>query len=95
MFNDLPGSSVAIYNRAMEFLQHPDLTVTSEERVLNAILLWSMHANELRGWDGVDEFLRQSTPEDLFRERLESLGHLLPLIRFPLMPLELLKKVHT
>uniref|UniRef100_A0A7C8YYJ7 BTB domain-containing protein n=1 Tax=Opuntia streptacantha TaxID=393608 RepID=A0A7C8YYJ7_OPUST len=74
-------------------LQHPDLTVTSEERVLNAILLWSMHANELRGWDGVDEFLRQSTPEDLFRERLESLGHLLPLIRFPLMPLELLKKL--
>ncbi|CAO2833742.1 unnamed protein product [Amaranthus hypochondriacus] len=73
-------------------LQHPDLTVTSEERVLNAILIWSMQAKESYGWDAVDGLLDQSAPEVLFGERLDSLNRLLPLVRFPLMPLDLLKK---
>ncbi|XP_057974400.1 BTB/POZ domain-containing protein At2g30600 isoform X1 [Malania oleifera] len=74
-------------------LQHPDLTVTSEERVLNAILCWCMQAKELYGWEVVDELLEFSKPELLFGERLGSVNDLLPFVRFPLMPYPLLKKL--
>ena len=74
-------------------LQHPNLTVTSEERVLNAILLWCMQAKELHGWEVVEELIANSTPELLFGERLHSLIDMLPFIRFPLLPNPLLKKV--
>lgn len=77
----------------MWVLQHPDLTVTSEERVLNAILLWCLQANELYGWDVVDETMLNLMPEDLFGERFQSANLLLPLVRFPLLPCALLKKV--
>ncbi|XP_070028530.1 BTB/POZ domain-containing protein At2g30600 isoform X1 [Nicotiana sylvestris] len=73
-------------------LQHTDLTVTSEERVLNAILLWCLQARELYGWETVNELIVNSTPEMLFGERLKSLNGFLNLVRFPLLPLELLKK---
>ncbi|OVA19556.1 BTB/POZ-like [Macleaya cordata] len=75
-----------------DILQHPDLTVTSEEKILDAILLWGMQAKELYGWEAVDAILMTSTPELLFGERLQSVNILLPLVRFPLMPLALLKK---
>uniref|UniRef100_A0A7N0R7Y1 BTB domain-containing protein n=1 Tax=Kalanchoe fedtschenkoi TaxID=63787 RepID=A0A7N0R7Y1_KALFE len=74
-------------------IQHPDLTVTSEERVLNAILLWCMEAKELVGWEAVDELLIDSTPEFLFGERLHMVYELLPFVRFPLLPKYLLKKL--
>ncbi|KAM7521310.1 hypothetical protein LguiB_020272 [Lonicera macranthoides] len=74
-------------------LQHPDLTVTSEERVLNAILLWCLQAHELYGWEVVDETILDSTPQLLFGERLTALNALLPLVRFPLLPCALLKKL--
>ncbi|KAM3236841.1 BTB/POZ domain-containing protein [Capsicum annuum] len=73
-------------------LQHTDLTVTSEERVLNAILLWCLQARELHGWETVNRSLVNSTPEMLFGERLKSLNEFLHLVRFPLLPLDLLKK---
>ncbi|KAJ8540866.1 hypothetical protein K7X08_001682 [Anisodus acutangulus] len=73
-------------------LQHTDLTVTSEERVLNAILLWCLQARELYGWETVNELMGNSTPEMLFGERLKSLNEFLHLMRFPLLPLDLLKK---
>ncbi|KAK4348915.1 hypothetical protein RND71_031670 [Anisodus tanguticus] len=73
-------------------LQHTDLTVTSEERVLNAILLWCLQARELYGWETVNELMGNSTPEMLFGERLKSLNEFLHLVRFPLLPLDLLKK---
>ncbi|CAI9117091.1 OLC1v1018421C1 [Oldenlandia corymbosa var. corymbosa] len=76
-------------------LQHPDLTVTSEERVLNAILLWSVQANELFSWEKVDEMLQNMTPEILFRERLQSLNVLLPLVRFTLLPCSILKMLQS
>lgn len=84
---------VVYLNTATEFSQHSDLTVTSEERVLNAVLLWSLQAKECCGWEVIDECLRHSTPEVVFGERLESINHLLPFVRFPLMPSDLLKKV--
>lgn len=74
-------------------LQHPDLTVTSEERVLNAILMWCMKAKECCGWEDVDMLMRNSSPEHVFGERLKSIDDLLPYIRFPLLPHTLLKKV--
>ena len=74
-------------------LQHPDLTVTSEEKVLNAILMWGMKAKDLYGWEVVDELIINSVPEHLFGERLQSVHDLLPFVRFPLLPYPLLKKV--
>lgn len=77
----------------MWVLQHPDLTVTSEERVLNSILLWCLQEKELYGWDMVDETMLNLMPEHLFGERFHSASLLLPLVRFPLLPYALLKKV--
>ncbi|XP_057502787.1 BTB/POZ domain-containing protein At2g30600 [Actinidia eriantha] len=74
-------------------LKHPDLTVTSEERVLNAILLWCLQAKDLYGWDIADEMMLHSTPELLFGERFQYVEYLLPLVRFPLLPYPLLKKL--
>ncbi|CAA3010178.1 BTB POZ domain-containing At2g30600 [Olea europaea subsp. europaea] len=72
-------------------LQHPDLTVTCEERVLNAILIYCSQSKELNAWDRVDEKLLNSTPELIFGERLNSLDLFLSFVRFPLLPYEVLK----
>ncbi|OWM70581.1 BTB/POZ domain-containing protein At2g30600 [Punica granatum] len=74
-------------------IQHPDMTVTSEERVLNAILMWCLKAKKLIGWEEVDEQLMFSPPEFLFGDRLQYLDGLLPFVRFGLFPLALLKKM--
>lgn len=67
--------------------------MTSEERVLNAILMWGMKAEELCGWEEVDELIIKLTSELIFKERLQSVNDLLPFVRFPLLPHALLKKV--
>lgn len=67
--------------------------MTSEERVLNAILMWGMKAKELCGWEVVDELFIKLTPELILEERLQSVNDLLPFVRFPLLPHALLKKV--
>ncbi|KAG6704623.1 hypothetical protein I3842_07G141300 [Carya illinoinensis] len=74
-------------------IQHPDLTVTSEEKVLNAILMWGLKAKEFYGWEMVDELIITSAPKQLFGERLQSVQDLLPFVRFPLLPHALLKKL--
>lgn len=74
-------------------MQHPDLTVTSEERVLNAILMWCMKAKNLLGWEAVEELMNPLTPEVMFADRLHLLNDLLPFVRFALLPHALLKKV--
>ncbi|XP_051126591.1 BTB/POZ domain-containing protein At2g30600 [Andrographis paniculata] len=74
-------------------LQHPELTVTSEERVLVAILLWCCKAEELFGWDRIDEMLLNTTAEVLFGDRLYSLEEFLNLVRFPLLPHPVLQKL--
>ncbi|KAK2660876.1 hypothetical protein Ddye_007409 [Dipteronia dyeriana] len=77
-------------------IRHPDLTVTSEERVLNAILMWCMKAKELCGWELVDELMTKYTPELLIEERrLQSVNDILPFVRFPLLPHSLLKKLEN
>ncbi|KAF5739301.1 BTB/POZ domain-containing protein [Tripterygium wilfordii] len=79
----------------ISIIKHPDLTVTSEERVLNAILTWSTKANELYEWELVDELLISSTPEIVFTERLHSVDVALPFVRFALLSHALLKKLET
>ncbi|XP_030498169.2 BTB/POZ domain-containing protein At2g30600 [Cannabis sativa] len=74
-------------------IRHPDLTVTSEEKVLDAILMWGMKAKNAYGWEVVDELMIYSTPELLFGDRLESVFNFLSSVRFPIMPLVLLKKL--
>jgi hypothetical protein len=74
-------------------LQHPDLTVTSEEKVLNAILMFGMNAKELFGWEVVDQLIINSKPELLFGERLQLVYDLLSFVRFPLLQHSLLDKV--
>ena len=76
-------------------LQHHDMTVTSEERVLDAILTWCMGTCETFYWTSVDKLLRTSTPEQLFGKRLSAIGNLLQSVRFPLMQLPMLKRVHV
>lgn len=82
-------------NTCTVVMQHQDLTVTSEEKVLNAILMWGMKAKEVCGWEVVDELMTHSTPELLFGDRLLSVHEFLSFVRFPIMPLALLKKVTT
>ncbi|CAD6338097.1 unnamed protein product [Miscanthus lutarioriparius] len=76
-----------------DILEHGDMTVTSEERVLDVILTWCMGACETFHWTSVDELLRTSTPEQLFGERLSAINTLLPLLRFPFMQLSTLKRM--
>ncbi|GFP78976.1 BTB/POZ domain-containing protein at2g30600 [Phtheirospermum japonicum] len=74
-------------------LQHQDLTVTSEERVLNAILLWCCEAEDLFGWERLDETMMNSTPEAVFGDRLKPLEEFLNFVRFPLLPHLVLRKL--
>ncbi|XP_048444266.1 BTB/POZ domain-containing protein At2g30600 isoform X2 [Pyrus x bretschneideri] len=74
-------------------IQHPDLTVTSEEKVLNAILMWGVKAKEEYGWEMIDEMMIYCTPELLFGDRLQTINHLLSFVRFRLLALPLLEKL--
>ncbi|KAE8659813.1 BTB/POZ domain-containing protein [Hibiscus syriacus] len=73
--------------------QHPDQTVTSEERVLDAILMWYMKSERLCGWEVVNELITNSNLESVFEDRLQLINDLLPSVRFPLMSYSLLKKL--
>lgn len=66
-------------------LQHGHMTVTSEERVLDAILTWCMEACDCFNWTSVHELLSTSRPEKLFGGRLTAINTLLPFVRFPLV----------
>ncbi|CAA6657824.1 unnamed protein product [Spirodela intermedia] len=74
-------------------LQHPDLTVTSEERVLDAVLMWCMQADDIFGWETVDELLKSSETHLFFKDGLPMLESLLHLVRFPLLPSTTLEKL--
>ncbi|ESQ51619.1 hypothetical protein EUTSA_v10016264mg [Eutrema salsugineum] len=78
-----------------DILESADLTVTSEEKILDAVLMWCMKAEESLGWELIDELMNYSNPEILFKERLQSLDDLLPHVRFSLLPYELLKRLEN
>ncbi|KAH9297739.1 hypothetical protein KI387_029421 [Taxus chinensis] len=77
----------------MRIIQHPDLVVTSEERVLDAVLTWGSQIEDCRGWEAINEHLEACIPATVFGQRLQHLNDLLPLVRFPIMPLALLQKL--
>lgn len=77
----------------MKILQHPQLVVTSEERVLDAILTWGTRGDGLHGWEAANRKLEECSSDTLFAERLEPMNELLAFVRFPLMPLPLLQKL--
>ncbi|XP_027939372.1 BTB/POZ domain-containing protein At2g30600 isoform X2 [Vigna unguiculata] len=79
----------------INIIKHPDLTVTSEEKVLNAILMFGMNSKELFGWEEVAELIVNSKPELLFGERLQLVHDLLPFVRFPLLQYSLLEKLQN
>ncbi|BAT82897.1 BTB/POZ domain-containing protein [Vigna angularis] len=79
----------------VNIIKHPDLTVTSEEKVLNAILMFGMNSKELFGWEVVDALIVNSRPELLFGERLQLVHDLLPFVRFPLLQYSLLEKLQN
>lgn len=74
-------------------MQSADLTVTSEEKILDAVLMWCMKAEESHSWEVIDEMMNYSDPKILFKKRLQSLDDLLPHVRFSLLSYELLKRV--
>ncbi|GLJ43820.1 hypothetical protein SUGI_0912350 [Cryptomeria japonica] len=77
----------------MRIIQHPDLVVTSEERVLDAVLTWGSQEDSHCGWETINEHLGVCTSATMFGQKLQPLDGLLPLVRFPLMPLGLLQKL--
>ncbi|XP_019413234.1 PREDICTED: BTB/POZ domain-containing protein At2g30600 isoform X2 [Lupinus angustifolius] len=79
----------------VNIIKHPELTVTSEEKVLNAILMYGMKAKELVGWEVVNDMIQNSSPELLFGERLQLVNDLLPFVRFPLLQDSLLEKLQS
>ncbi|KAJ4903287.1 BTB/POZ domain-containing protein [Raphanus sativus] len=78
-----------------DILESADLTVTSEEKILDAVLMWCMKAEEPQRWEDIDELMKYSNPETLFKERLQSLDDLLPHVRFSLLPHELLERLEN
>eukprot|EP01018_Ginkgo_biloba_P004223 Gb_09011 [translate_table: standard] len=82
-----------ILQASVNTARHPELAVTSEERVLDAVLMWATQDDDIHGWEAANEQLKAFGPDIIFGQRLELLNDLLPLIRFPLMPLVLLQKL--
>ncbi|XP_078430629.1 BTB/POZ domain-containing protein isoform X2 [Wolffia australiana] len=74
-------------------LQHLELTVTTEERVLDAILMWCMSAKDVYGWETIDELLKSSEPNQFFNTRFSMVDGMLHFVRFPLLPSTTLKKL--
>lgn len=55
--------------------------------------MFGMNANELFGWEVVDQLIINSKPELLFGERLQLVYDLLSFVRFPLLQHSLLDEV--
>lgn len=72
--------------------QHPALCVTSEEKVLDAIIMWGANKDDIYGWEDANRRVR-TEGASLFQNRMEDLKLLLPLVRFPLIPLPVLQMV--
>ena len=72
--------------------QHPALSVISEEKVLDAIMMWGANKDDIHSWGDANEQAKIEGTA-LFQERLEDVKLLLPLVRFPLMSLAVLQMV--
>jgi hypothetical protein len=77
----------------LRILQHPDLCVTSEEKVLDAVMLWAANRDEIHGWDDANCHANNLEQDHLFGQREEDLESLLPLVHFPFISLPVLEMV--
>ncbi len=73
--------------------QHPDLCVTSEDKVLDAVMLWAANRDEIHGWDDANCNANNLEQDHLFGQREEDLESLLPLVHFPFISLPVLEMV--
>jgi hypothetical protein len=74
-------------------VQHPQLWLTSEERVLDAVLLWGAHTGGLATWQDVDTAVHEIGANTVFRERRDEVEKLLGLVHFPIMMPSVLQRV--
>lgn len=74
------------------FYQHSALSVISEEKVLDAIMMWGANKDDIHGWEDANQRAMAEGAE-LFQDRLEDVKLLIPLVRFPLMSLPVLQMV--
>lgn len=79
----------------MKIIQSADLCVSTEERVLNAMILWASGGKRLHDWRGADDYLFKHGVSELFEDRLISFNEVLQYVRFALMPLPLLQKLES
>lgn len=73
-----------------QILQHPALSVISEEKVLDAIMIWGANKDDIHSWGDANQQAKIEGTA-LFQERFEDVKLLLPLVRFPLMALAVLQ----
>lgn len=76
----------------MLVMQHPALSVISEEKVLDAIMMWGANKDSIHGWEDANEQAKTEGAA-IFEGRLEDVKSLLPFVRFPLMTLAVLQMV--
>jgi hypothetical protein len=75
--------------------QHPDLCVTPEEKVLDAVMLWAANRDEIHGWDDANCHANNLEQDHLFGQREEDLESLLPLVHFPSISLPVLEMLQN
>lgn len=75
------------------FLQHPNLRVTSEEKVLDAVFSWAAKKDGTESWKDASIYHDCKMDDSLFSDRLGDLEILLPNVRFPLISLAVLREV--
>lgn len=73
--------------------QHPDVRVSSEEKVLDSVLAWAASKEEVGGWEDAEKHIENHVSANVYQPRENQLQGLLPLVRFPLMPMAVLRKV--
>lgn len=74
-------------------LQHPNLRVTSEEKVLDAVISWAAKKDGIESWKDASTYHDCNIDESLFSDRQGDLEILLPDVRFPLISLAVLQEV--
>ncbi|CAM6116675.1 unnamed protein product [Calypogeia fissa] len=79
----------------IKILQHPSLRVTSEEKVLDAVISWAAKKDGIGSWKDANTYHLCKMDESLFSDRLMDLEILLPNVRFPLISLAVLQELQA
>lgn len=78
-----------------KIIQSSDLCVATEERVLNATILWASAGKRIHDWREANDYLSEHSVDELFGERLASLNELLQYVGFALLPPTLLHEIES